>query len=487
MKKTTVILILILAGVSGYAQKSKFSREVLQYNYEGNLRMSQKKYEQAIASFSKVLEKDPEAFFAYRNRAMCYLELKDSTNALADFMRNVKLEPDNIQSYYNIGMIFRQRKDSVQAVNYYRKVIQSAKSDFDTSAYKNVHSFCGNYYRAKQKYDSAVFYYNLLLLRFPGSTYNYINRAVCYFYLDSIPQFCEDIKIAALNGGKIPCEIFMKFCPECPEGIKKTTIKNSNIIYDSRLTDIYAKANNNPEVRKDSILHDNSGSHKVKVYFNKYWEITLNDNAAYYRISNWNKSLNFFSGNFTDYYISGEKYAEGRILYNNLTGEFTRYYKNGVKMQQCNFSNGYPTGIMTFYLPSGEIDFTIVFLMDEFKINIVNKNNPNLSINSGTGSFSIILDKIEDIEFTLDGKFTENQKDGIWTLKRKNEIVFTDKYKKGNFKSGTYCTPTKTFLTEKPFINSNLFAPVYLTQVRSLIFESVQIVNEYPFITVKIW
>ncbi|MBK8682037.1 MAG: tetratricopeptide repeat protein [Bacteroidetes bacterium] len=62
-----------------------------------------KKYEDAIASYTKVLELHPEASDAYYNRGLAYYYLYDDENACSDWKRAIDLgDTDAQQDYDNI-------------------------------------------------------------------------------------------------------------------------------------------------------------------------------------------------------------------------------------------------------------------------------------------------------------------------------------------------------------------------------------------------
>ncbi|MCY1722761.1 hypothetical protein OU798_20595 [Prolixibacteraceae bacterium Z1-6] len=158
------------------------------------------------------------------------------------------------------------------------------------------------------------------------------------------------------------------------------------------------------------------------------------------------------------------------------------YYQNGNLKLKGKFINGNPAGKWTFYLEDGAPDLEVNFNFDEFVLNVINKKNPNFSINSGTGKFSILLDKWNKAEFILEGELLNNNREGQWAYYQNNEKIISEKYKKGKFRSGYVKTNFGNISRTNSYIDASIFIPPQLTQVAGLYFTTVEAGNYYSFI-----
>jgi len=64
-----------------------------------------KRYDEAIASFSELVDLDPEDFLGYRNRGLCRFDMHDNAGALRDYDTALKLNPDDPSSWFQRGKV----------------------------------------------------------------------------------------------------------------------------------------------------------------------------------------------------------------------------------------------------------------------------------------------------------------------------------------------------------------------------------------------
>ncbi|MFN7930203.1 MAG: tetratricopeptide repeat protein [Blastocatellia bacterium] len=109
---------------------------------EGTALHDQKKYPEAISSFTKAISFTPNSAEAYRRRAMSKRELKDFAGAITDFDKAIALEPNNARSYAGRGLAKERNGDVSGAVSDYTRAIQI------DPRYENAY-----FYRAMIRYD----------------------------------------------------------------------------------------------------------------------------------------------------------------------------------------------------------------------------------------------------------------------------------------------------------------------------------------------
>ena len=63
-------------------------------------------YDAAIYLFTKGIELNPDNYYLYNDRGLCYLALDDIDNAISDFSEAIELESDFAEAYYNRGIAY---------------------------------------------------------------------------------------------------------------------------------------------------------------------------------------------------------------------------------------------------------------------------------------------------------------------------------------------------------------------------------------------
>ena len=449
--------------------------------------MQAEKYDSALLVFNEALKADPEAFFIYQNRAFCNLKLKDTISAISDYKSNIKLEPKNAESLYSLGNIYKKQKDSINSLKYFFTAIENANDDFSQKKLLFMKNFAGHYYRLNEKYDSALIYYNQVKKFTPKKSSVFINGAICYFQLDSINKFCEDLERAFVLGGAVNCYILKSYCKGCNHLLdERGKTDTLSAILDLRLRGIIPDTIFNPNVKhinSTNITFD--AATKKRIYFNKYWQVCLPKKANFYRDGNWGGYTNFFVGSYTDFYISGEIFASGRVLKNKLDGKYKSYYKNGNLKITGQFIEGIPSGNWSYFLENGETDYNIEFSFDTFEFEFINKSNPNYQINSGTGKFHILLDKWENIKIEISGEYLNNERFGEWAYYQDGKKLIGEVYKKGKLKKGYMLSEIGRIKIVSSKIDASILVPPQTKQVRNLYFESIEASEFYPFIKLR--
>jgi Gram-negative bacterial TonB protein C-terminal len=177
-----------------------------------------------------------------------------------------------------------------------------------------------------------------------------------------------------------------------------------------------------------------------KVFLDSLWQETAEGNHKYYRII---KDYQFEQDIYKvfDYYKNGVLQMEGSYKGRDLTykkGEFIYYYENGNKKFKTNSENSKNTGLYYEWYENGNKKTEGEYILkeksfdNELKINqFWNKESSQLVIN-GNG----LYEEIDEDSFVR-GKITEGLKDSIWNgYNKKEEIKFTEVYKKGEFIKG---------------------------------------------------
>ena len=94
------------------------------YNVRGNVYSAQKKYEEALADYSRAIELNPETAGYYNRRGNVYYTLEKYEEALADINRAIELNPEVALYYTNRGTVYYAQKKYEEALVDYSRAIE---------------------------------------------------------------------------------------------------------------------------------------------------------------------------------------------------------------------------------------------------------------------------------------------------------------------------------------------------------------------------
>ncbi len=192
--------------------------------HQGNALFETGKFAQAAEVFGKVIELDPQNGEAYRQRAVCYNNLKnyraalsdlekaermlpgdtriyasrgaakkglnDLKGALEDYNKALELNPKHTGAYYMRGILKSQMKDTAGAKQDCQKAVEI------DPRYKEAHNCLGSLAINSKDYDRAIESFNQTLELDPGHFFAYYNRALAYKAKGNMAQAQADCRRA---------------------------------------------------------------------------------------------------------------------------------------------------------------------------------------------------------------------------------------------------------------------------------------------------
>ncbi len=152
----TELLYVIQAKEPDLQEKTDLSNEYLK---KGNTFLVNNKYKEAIKSYQKATELNPDNYSAYYNMGNAFSDLKQHREAIKCYQKTVEINPDNHSAYYKLGAAFANLKQYEIAIINFKK---SVEIDFDDdTAYYNI----GVAYAELSKHEEAInSYYKALAL-----------------------------------------------------------------------------------------------------------------------------------------------------------------------------------------------------------------------------------------------------------------------------------------------------------------------------------
>jgi len=133
-QQSSLILVPVLAGVlftvvpAAWAQtvpeKAPVSSAAQTYYKSGLDLGEQGKFPEAIAAFTKAIQKNLTFAKAYNNRGVVYTKLGDFTHAVFDFVEAIEIDPTYEEAYCNLGLVYAKQGKYPRAVFDFTKAIE---------------------------------------------------------------------------------------------------------------------------------------------------------------------------------------------------------------------------------------------------------------------------------------------------------------------------------------------------------------------------
>jgi len=133
-KRTTIgITLIVLIGLASWGLAGALTEQ--QYINLGKAEYPRGNYDAAIYLFTCGLEVNPDNYYIYNDRGLCYLALGDKDKAIEDFTEAIDLKPDFAGAYYNRGLAYFKARGYENAIADYNKSIGLDPDNID--AYYN--------------------------------------------------------------------------------------------------------------------------------------------------------------------------------------------------------------------------------------------------------------------------------------------------------------------------------------------------------------
>lgn len=156
------------------AENEAFNRRAWAYMRQGLAYGELKKYVEAMASYDKGIELDPEYLLTYAHRAYALAQLERFEEAIVDLLFITEKEPDDHWNFYYLGKMYTEVKKDDLAMEAFNKSIE-LKDDYFFSRVERAFLF-----RKAKKHLEAIPDYDKAVEIKPFSTRAYFGRAQAY-------------------------------------------------------------------------------------------------------------------------------------------------------------------------------------------------------------------------------------------------------------------------------------------------------------------
>lgn len=118
--------------------------------HKGMDRVKRMQYEEALETFDKVLEMNPEISEAWNNRGVALFRLGRGEEALWSYNRALSLEPQNLDALRNRGVVLMSRGRLEEALESYNAVMKAGGDALDMEALATVLASMGRLEDARE-------------------------------------------------------------------------------------------------------------------------------------------------------------------------------------------------------------------------------------------------------------------------------------------------------------------------------------------------
>jgi tetratricopeptide (TPR) repeat protein len=171
------------------------------YNNRGVAYDKKGGYDHAILDFNKALEINPRYAVAYCNRGNAYYHKGEHDCAILDYNRALEINPRHAVAYYNRGNAYYHKGEHDCAILDYNKALEI------NSRYAGAYYNRGVAYSRKGEYDRAILDYDKALEINPRDAVAYYNRGVGYYYKKVYDKAWEDVH----NAQGLGCQVNPRF------------------------------------------------------------------------------------------------------------------------------------------------------------------------------------------------------------------------------------------------------------------------------------
>ena len=132
---------------------------------------------------------------------------------------------------------------------------------------------------------------------------------------------------------------------------------------------------------------------RIKLNYNKKWEITTPDSAVYVRDCMYDTTKAFFSGPVTDSFLNGKPQMTGTYADKVRQGEFTSHFENGAIESVGKFENNKRVGTWKYFYDNGKLKQEIEFFSNEDAPKVITLNAPDGTrmIEKGNGHWQELI------------------------------------------------------------------------------------------------
>ena len=194
--------------VSSLRESEKVFRQILKFHPNdfgsycnlGSALKLQGKMTEAIDSYRKAVDLNPDFTEAHYNLGVALQETGHGDEAIRYYQKAIELDPNYSETYNNLGVLFQEKSQFDDALGYFQKALA-----FDNNAARALNNL-GNIYSEMGQIDEAEGHYRRLLQMSPYLSYTHSNLLMAMNYNprhDMDVLFSEHLRFAKQHADPI--------------------------------------------------------------------------------------------------------------------------------------------------------------------------------------------------------------------------------------------------------------------------------------------
>ncbi len=165
-------------------------QNVLLLSNLGTIQRREKKFRDALVSYTSALSRSPRSTVLLSNRASLYTEMGDYENAITDYTLLLAIDEKNENVLYERGLLYLSKKDYIAAEIDFEKILEINPNTLNGR--KGIATLC----KLRGEYTDAEKIYNFLISKFPEDSNLYLSRAELFLMKDKNSRASSDINKA---------------------------------------------------------------------------------------------------------------------------------------------------------------------------------------------------------------------------------------------------------------------------------------------------
>jgi tetratricopeptide (TPR) repeat protein len=99
---------------------------------KGDALYEQKKYEEALEEYQKVIEENPDLYLTFDKIGICYLRLNNQEKAIEYFKKMLEHDPQSLGTLINLSAIYFEQGNLEEGMKYFKQLDESTLTDKGT-------------------------------------------------------------------------------------------------------------------------------------------------------------------------------------------------------------------------------------------------------------------------------------------------------------------------------------------------------------------
>ena len=178
----------------------------------GNSEFAAERFEDAVRSFNKAVEADPQSVLAHMNLAAALTRLGDSAGALEHTQRALELESDHARANFGMATLLARQGRDHESIEYYQRAVEKDPS------YQDAHFNFANALRRLGRYEQAGRHFEKVIQLEPHHAHSRLGLALSLAQAKEWRRAMAAVEesYALLDGHDVAADALVRMLSACP-------------------------------------------------------------------------------------------------------------------------------------------------------------------------------------------------------------------------------------------------------------------------------